>query len=229
MARKSAQDLILDILKEKCCLKQEVYDHTWQAFSELKEILKSIATELNSGMGKDTKNVAVEYIDRGKFEARLKMSGDTLVFMMHTNVFQFDKNHAMWKTSYVKEDEMRSYCGMINVYNFLSDSFKYNRVNDLGYLIARLFINKDQHFFVEGKRQLGFLYNDYNRPIQNEDIKSIVESCTLYSLDFDLLTPPYQNVQEISVHEVIEVSQVNRIKTGKRLGFKFQADHTDIQ
>jgi hypothetical protein len=32
--------------------------------------------------------------------------------------------------------------------------------------VARLFLNKDGHFFVQGKRQLGFLYNDLaNNPI----------------------------------------------------------------
>ena len=50
---------------------------------------------------------------------------------------------------------------MINIYNFLADSFKYNRLNDVGYLVGRVFLNKDLHYFVEGKRQLGFLYNDF--------------------------------------------------------------------
>jgi len=34
---------------------------------------------------------------------------------------------------------------MISIYNFLSDSFKFNRVNDIGYLIARVFTNKENH------------------------------------------------------------------------------------
>ena len=46
--------------------------------------------------------------------------------------------------------QYRTYCGVINMYNFLSDSFKYNRENDLGYLIGRMFINKE-NTFVEGK------------------------------------------------------------------------------
>ena len=33
--------------------------------------------------------------------------------------------------------------------------------NDLGYLIGRIFINHENHFMVQGKRQLGFLYNDF--------------------------------------------------------------------
>ena len=45
---------------------------------------------------------------------------------------------------------------MINIYNFLSDSFVYDRERDLGYLVARVFLNKEGHFFVQGKKQLGF-------------------------------------------------------------------------
>ena len=33
--------------------------------------------------------VTVEYHDRGEFEFRLKFAGDVLIFMMHTNVFEF--------------------------------------------------------------------------------------------------------------------------------------------
>jgi len=149
---------------------------------------------------------------------------------MHTNVFDFDKSHNIWNTSYLKEDELRAYCGMINIYNFLADSFKYNRVNDLGYLVARFFVNKELHYFVEGKRQLGFLYNDFvNKKINQKDIREIIESSILYSMDFDLLTPPYNSMKEVSVIDVIETTNAMKIKTGKRLGFKFFNDNEIIE
>ena len=75
---------------------------------------------------------------------------------MHTNTFYL-KNHHIWNSSYVKEDKYRAYCSVINVYNFLSDSFKYNRVNDLGFMIGRIFINKEKHFFTEGNGRMSFL------------------------------------------------------------------------
>ena len=119
---------------------------------------------------------------------------------------------------------------MINVYNFLADSFKYNRINDIGYLVARFFLNKDLHYFVEGKRQLGFLYNDFvNEVINSDKIRKIIESSILYSMDFDLLTPPYDTMKVVSVSEVNEVTSAMSIKTGKRLGFKFQADNDNIE
>ena len=59
----------------------------------------------------------------------------------------------IWTTKYVQKDELNSYSGIINIYNFLTDSFKYDRIDDLGYLVGRLFINRHSHYFVEGKRQ----------------------------------------------------------------------------
>ena len=74
------------------------------------------------------------------------------------NVFDFEKTHKVHRTSYVKKDKGNFYCGMINVYNFLADSFKYNRVKDSGYLVGRLFINQDLHFFVEDYLDQQFYY-----------------------------------------------------------------------
>ena len=114
---------------------------------------------------------------------------------------------------------------MINIYNFLADSFKYHRTQDRGYLIGRIYVNKDGHFLVQGKRQLGFLYNDFiNAELNKESLRNVLQSAILYTLDFDLLTPPYQSMQEVSVMEIQALSQHLNIATGKRLGFKFSHD-----
>ena len=60
----------------------------------------------------------VEYSSDGDFEAKLKFSGDTLLFHMHSNVFDFNAAHPIHKTKYIKEDKLRSFCGVINIYNF---------------------------------------------------------------------------------------------------------------
>ncbi|MBL4653142.1 MAG: hypothetical protein JKY53_09825 [Flavobacteriales bacterium] len=225
MEKKSARELILEQLKEKSCMKQDVYQRTAHFFELLKEILAEIAEELKVEIGEEGNRIEIEYTSRGKYEAELKFAGDVLLFHMHSNVFNFDKSHRLYKTSYVKEDESRAYCGIINVYNFLADSIKYNRFNDSGYLVARLFVNKDDHFFVEGKRQLGFLYNDFiNSTLDRKILKDILQSTILYTLDFDLLTPPYDQMKEITVHEVHELTNEMKIKTGKRLGFRFESD-----
>ena len=47
-------------------------------------------------------------------------------------------------------------------------------------------------------------------------------------LDFDLLTPPYDQVNQVTVSEVNELNANMQISTGKRLGFRFQADVEDV-
>jgi len=227
---KSPKELILDTLKEKACLKQDVYKKTVATFNDFKAEAEKLAVGLREEMEKVDKDVFIEFMDKSDFEFQIKFGGDVLVFFMHTNVFDFDKSHSIWNSSYVQDDPLRSYCGMINIYNFLADSFKYNRVNDIGYLVARFFVNKDLHYLVEGKRQLGFLYNDFiHEVINNEKVRAIIESAILYSMDFDLLTPNYDTMKEVSVYEINEVTSVNNLKTGKRLGFKFHSDNDEIQ
>jgi len=216
--------LICDQLRTKSALKQKVAALTQEKFQIFRECLMEITKNLQEET-KDLKDVSVKYTSPNAFEADLQFSGDVLAFTMHTNTFGFNPDHFIHSTQYIKEDTDRAFCGMIQIYNFLSDSIKYHRHNDLGYLIGRIFINKEGHFFVEGKRQLAFLYNEFkDQIITKQQVMNIIESAILYSLSFDLLTPPYEEVQVISLMEKIQQSGVMAQKTGKRVGFKFSSD-----
>ena len=222
---RSAQTLIVDTLIEKSGMKQKVYENTFETFNIIKGVLHDLAIELNVGIKNSDKKIRLEYRDRGKFEAEIRVAGDILVFSMHTNVFKFDRNHNIWKIPYVQNDSLNAYCGVINVYNFLTDSFKYNRIDDLGYLIGRLFVNRENHYFVEGKRQMGFLYNNFGQATATkDDIRRVIETSLLYSLEFDLLTPPYDMVKIATVAQMNSKIDSSKMQTGKRLGFKFNSD-----
>ena len=228
--KKNAKTLILESLKTKACLKQSIFKKTIEIFRLFKIEAEKLTSELKTEMDKIDKDIIIEFVDKDEHEFHIIFGGDILVFYMHTNVFQFDKNHTIWNSSYVKENELRTYCGMINMYNFLADSFRFNRINDIGYLVARFFVNNELHYFVEGKRQLGFLYNDFiNEIIDSTKIRKIIESAILYSMEFDLLTPNYDTMKEVSVNDITEVTNAMSIKTGKRLGFKFHADNDNIE
>lgn len=225
---KTSKEIILQLLKEKASLKQDVYKNTVEMFFDLKQVVREVVDELRPQAYAIDKRLVVEFRDKSEFEIELRVAGDVLLFHMHTNIFEFDTSHQMWRTSYVKQDPSNSFCGMINIYNFLADSFKYNRANDLGYLVARVFLNKDDHYFVEGKRQLGFLFNDFsNAVLDKAGLKSIVESSIVYCLNFDLFTPPFEEMKVVTIGQVQEESSMMSVKTGKRLGFRFQAD-TDL-
>ena len=225
MNHKESQELMFDIVTEKSVLKQDVFNNVILNFKILKQVLKEIADDLRTRVGHVDERIVIEYKETGEYEAKVRVAGDLLIFQMHTNVFKFDRENSLWKTSYLSENENRGYCGIINIYNFLNDSFKYNRSNDLGYLVGRIFVNFENHFMVEGKRQLGFLYNDFiNNVLDKDQLKSIIQSSIIYCLDFDLLVPNYDLIKEVSVRDVNKMIDDSRMRTGKRLGFVFKSN-----
>jgi hypothetical protein len=225
MKKKSKPNELFNKLVKKATLKQNVYRNTLETLNLFKSGMVSLASEYESLDSKEAKKIPFIYKDRGEFEAELRFAGDSLVFMMHTNVFEIPRDHEVMNTPYIRQDKERTYCGIINIFNFLNDSFKYNRLNDIGYLIGRVLINKDMHYFTEGKREIGFLYNSFGVSVINETtVKEILQSAIYYTINFDLLTPPYDDVKEVSVQEFISAIDVMKLQTGKRLGFKFQAD-----
>jgi len=217
--------LIIGILKDKSILKQKVFDNTFASFCMVKDILKNLSKDVNSNLGNVDQRIRLEYTDRSSFDAQIKVAGDILLFGMHSNIFQFDREHPAWKTAYIQKNKYNAYSGIINIYNFLADSFKYSRLDDLGYLIARIFINHENQYFVEGKRQMGMLFSNYgNEEISKQSLQIIIETAIQYSLEFDLLVPPYDTVKIATVGQVEAKIQHSRIITGKRLGFQFNSD-----
>ncbi len=216
---------IIGTLREKSVLKQKVYDNTLESFCGVKEILKSLAKDVNSNLGGIDTRIKLEYTDRSSFDAQLKVAGDVLFFSMHSNIFQFDREHPAWKTAYIQKNRYNAYSGIINIYNFLADSFKYTRLDDLGYLIARIFINHENQYFVEGKRQMGMLFTNYgNEEISRQSLQVIISTAIQYALEFDLLVPPYDTVKIATVGQAEAKIQHSRVITGKRLGFQFNSD-----
>jgi hypothetical protein len=222
-----SREKLFQTLITKSTLKQDIYSNTLYTLRLFKRVIEDLTKDylVKAVEIKSHRNVAFENRYRGDFEIELKFGGDILLFLMHTNIFEFSREHLIMRTPYVREDNARSYCGIINIYNFLSDSFKYNRNNDIGYLIGRVFVNKDKHYFIEGKRELGFLYNDFGKHEVNADTaKQIIEAAITYTINFDLLTPPYEAVKMVTVNEMKNTLDAISLKTGKRLGFRFQED-----
>ncbi|MEO8759857.1 MAG: hypothetical protein ABI388_02340 [Bacteroidia bacterium] len=221
----NTRENILKMLREKSVMKQDVYNNTQETFTLLKDVVKEVAEDLKTEAQKIDKRISVEYRFTSEHEIELKVAGDMLVFYMHSNVFEFDKANPMYKTGYVKQNELNSYSGIIYVYNFLADSFKYNRLQDLGYLISRVFINREKRFFLEAKPPLGYKYSNFSEEaITSQTLKEIVYDLITYAISFDLFTPPIENVREISLNEILSHVQSDKLKTGKRLGFKSQAE-----
>ena len=217
---------IKDLLVSKSNLKPQVYDNTFNLFAELKDVLHEFSTEIDEELEECLdKRIRIEYIDKGKFEARVVVAGDMLVFAMHTNIFTFEREHRIWQTPYVQADRANSYCGVINIYNFLADSFKNKRADDEGYLIGRIFVNREGKFFVEGKRQDRWKVEEFGcEQISREALLEVLERAVLYSLGFDLLMPSYDEIKRVSVEQFDSRMENTQFQTGKRLGYDFRSD-----
>jgi hypothetical protein len=225
MEEVESYDHILRLLENKASVKQQIFKTTSSVFNQFKVVLQEICLDMQSDFSKIDQNVEISYSDRGDFEAQLKFSGDVLVLSMHSNVFSFPPEHEINKLKYVQEDTSRKYCGIIHIHNFLADSLKYNRSSDIGYLIGRIFINKEEHFFVDGQSQLGFLFNSFWKgKLKKEQIRKILELAIIYCMDFDLLTPPFESVRQISLEEKQYMGSNSGYPTGKHMGYKFKQE-----
>ena len=222
----SPRTKIINLLNVKSVIKSQIFDQCLEVFGVLKDVLGEMSNDLNDMLeNHGARRVRLEYRDRGKFEAELKFADDVLIFSLHTDVFEFDRDHPVWKNPYAKNNPYNTYCGVISVYNFLYDSMKYNRNDDLGYLVARMFVNKDKAFFVEGKRQKRQITDQFGKStLTRDDLVAFVESAILYSLSFDLLVPPFDMVKEATVGEMNVKIESSKMKTGKRLGYKYNSD-----
>ncbi|MBO7197781.1 MAG: hypothetical protein J6V28_03185 [Tidjanibacter sp.] len=217
---------IKELLITKSGLKQQIFDNTNALFNELKEALHEFSTEIDEELDERLdKRIRIEYNDRGKFEAQVQIAGDILVFVMHTNVFNFERNHPIWHNPYVQAERKNSYCGVINIYNFLADTIKSKREEDEGYLIGRIFVNREGKFFVEGKRQDRWRVEEFGKEsVSRGAILEILERAMLYALSFDLLVPAYDTVKQVSAEQFLSRQEGTKLRTGKRLGYEFRSD-----
>jgi len=221
--REENYQAILGNLKGRAALKQAVYRQVCNVYAELLESLETISVKLKEDIA-EVKDVEIELREINQFESMLKFGSDVLIFSMHSNVFYVNPNHFIHKSNYVKEDNSRAYCGVIHIHNFLADSIKYNRINDKGYLVARIFVNRERHFFVEGRGQFAFLFEDFaNRKLDRLVVDNIVEIAINHSIEFDLVAPDFERIQAISLADKQIQYGNSGYQTDKQLGYKFSS------
>jgi|TARA_R110000737_G_scaffold161270_2_gene189157 hypothetical protein len=210
---------ILNLLESKSRLKQDVSQETQTVFKKLKSAIEKEIIEIKPSINDERVRLHAE--EKGDNEVKVMIGSDALIFQMHSNVFRLPDDNAAWERDYLKNQEENGYFGVINIYNFLADSFIYNRLNDTGFLIGRIFINRESHILVEGEGQLGFLFKDPETNTSSSEIlKHIIQCSFSHALDFDLIAPPYEMIQEISIGQILEISADLQMKTSKRMGFK---------
>lgn len=215
----SNKDLIIDKLKNKAVLKQKIYNVTQNSFNELREVAKNLSVELNGMLPENVdENVRIEFMEINNFEFRIKFSGDTLAFIMHSNIVTLHPDHPAVANEYVEEDPNRAYFGSIRVYDFLSDSFKYNRYHDAGILMARMLVNVEKRYHIDSGIHFKALKQNLRKNEVNEaSMRFFIENAMITAIDIDLVAPEYKDIFTVTLQEHFENNQG---EAGSKLGFQ---------
>jgi hypothetical protein len=220
-------DAIFEGLKQKSTAKQQIYRNTLDVFNRFKVISRDLVQKLSKRITPLDSSVAIEYRDVNELEFHIKISGDLLIFVMHSNIVSFPDEYDIMKLEYVQADFKRRFFGQIMAYNFMADSIKYNRLNDPGYLLGRLLVNIEDHFFLEGVQQLELPMMDLaNNIVTDESIKLMVESAMIASVNNDLMAEDVDDIRKISVKQKLDNQQVSRA-TKVGFNFSYEASHTE--
>ncbi|HET9503672.1 MAG TPA: hypothetical protein VFO93_09020 [Hymenobacter sp.] len=213
-------DLIAQGLSGKASAKQAIFRATQSAFDVLRQVSQELCLELTQRITTTVDaSVRIEYYPVNGMEFHIRFSGDLLVFVMHSNIVTFPDSFGPMGTPYVQADFRRRFFGHIMAYNFMADSIKYQRLSDPGYLVGRLLVNIDSHYFLEGVEQLELPGHDMSdSPVTPAALRLFVESAMIAAVNNDLIAPPMSDIQKISVKQKLENQQVSR---GSKVGFSF--------
>ncbi|MCC6385597.1 MAG: hypothetical protein LC117_07105 [Bacteroidia bacterium] len=221
-------DRIIELIKVKGLANQQAFTNCRQFFDMIKTELKETEQFLRSSIVATEPTIHIEFEDKGRLEVRFRFANDVLLFFMHTTAVTLDINNPLLKSGYIKEKPSRAMCGLVYVYNFLNDTLKYNRVQDAGELVARIYVNTDNHFMMEGKRQLGIIYNDLTSHIVNpESVKRIIQQLIIHVLEVDPVAQPFDSQPMVSLQQIIETSSPAEIISGRRFGFVIPGSNED--
>ncbi len=221
---KDRLDDIITGLQQKSATKQAIYRNTYETFSRMKEISQDIVEELTNRITSHNADVVIEYRAISDLEFQIKFSGDLLVFVMHSNIVTFPDDYEIMRTDYIDEDFRRRFFGHIMAYNFMADTIKYNRLDDPGYLVGRMLINIENHFCIEGVKQLDLPYDQIARNVVNDDtLRLIVESAMIAAVNNDLMGQDVSDIERITYKQKLENSQLSR---PRKLGFMINHELT---
>lgn len=212
-------DRIQKLLEYKSTAKQVTYKKLITAFELLAKESKRVIAELKKKTKPGDTDVTLGFERINEHEFQVKLAGDMLVFVLHTNIVTFDDSHEVMKDPYIQAADINRYFGQIMIYNFMSDSLKFHRVNDPGYLLARLLINHDGRYIIEGEGKLGVVFSHISEStITEADLNILVKLALTLAIENDLMAPPYTQVKFITLYQKLEKTQ--ELGAGQKIGFR---------
>jgi hypothetical protein len=213
---------IANLLMTKSGIKQATYRNVCETFKGLKQEAHRIIDDINAKTDSKDRDITLSVTDVSEQEFHVKVAGDLLAFFLHTNIITLSDDYDYNKSEYVLEDPLRKYLGQINVYNFMADSLKYNRMHDPGYLVTRLLVNHENRFIVEGDRQINFLFEALSsKPIDRADWNVLVHLIITQAIENDLVAPPFHQIRGLTLQQKLASTEV--VGAGHKIGFQMSS------
>jgi hypothetical protein len=210
---------IKSLLEVKSTAKQITYKNLLKAFHILADESQRIIGQLKTSVIPGDDDVTIEYTVVNTHEFHVKLAGDLLIFVLHTNVVAMDTSHPVMQDPYMKEKEVNRYFGQIMIYNFMADSLKFNRINDPGYLLARLLINHEGRYVIEGDGHLATIANKIStQPIVEDELGILVKLALMLAIENDLVAPAFPDVRYITLFQKME--RTLEMGAGRKIGFQ---------
>jgi len=211
------------MLENKSTAKQTTYKNILHAYSTMLEEARNVVEVLTQKAHPSDRDVTLGLTIEHEHEFQVKLAGDLVIFVLGTNIVTFEENHPIMQDEYIKEKEVNRYFGQIMIYDFMSDSLKYHRTNDPGYLLARILINHENRFFIEGEKQLS-VYNKISAaPITEKDLQDLTRLALVMAIENDLMASPYQQVKSITLSQKLD--HAPELSGAKKIGFRMSYEH----
>lgn len=213
---------IANLLLTKSGVKQVAYRNVCNAFKGLREEASRIIEEINGKTHSKHEDITLHVTEVSEQEFHVKVAGDLLAFFLHTNIITLSDDYAYNQSEYVMESPDRKYLGQINVYNFMADSLKYNRMHDPGYLVSRLMVNHENRFIVEGDKPIDFLFESVSsEPLNQVDLNVLVHLIITQAIENDLVAPPFNQIRGLTLQQKLANTEV--IGAGQKIGFQMSS------
>jgi len=208
-------------IRQKSVTQTQAKNNTRQVFNDLKDKAFELVKSMKEKLGDQAKDAKLEFDKVSEYEFHLMFAGELLIFTTHSNILNFAEGHILHKSPYIKQNTERGYFGAIMAYNFLSDSLKFKRMFDQGYLIARLFVNNENHFYVEGVN-MNYEYTDVAKNIVDDSfLEKFLKSTLEAALETDPVMSNFEQEKSISVADKLNRSMLGNVK---KIGFQMKTD-----
>ena len=94
-----------------------------------------------------------------------------------------------------------------------------HKLDDVTFLISDNYTDPWKFTSSDGRFEMDFV-----PIIDRAALLNIIENAIDYTVDFDLLVPPYDAVKVVTVDQLNTKIENSKMQTGKRLGYKFNSD-----